>query len=58
MHFDCAGSRKRAADFLVHGIFPEFSSKLTGPWELSICISTAQARAKRGPPSWDAAFFL
>jgi hypothetical protein len=44
-HFDCAGSHKTVVAVLVCGIFPE-NSRVNGSCDMSMCISTAQARAK------------
>ena len=45
VHFDCAGSHKAVVAVLVCGIFPE-NSRVNGSCDMSMCISTAQARAK------------
>ena len=59
MHFDCAGSHKTCVAGLGSGIFlVHFHAKLNCSSEMSMCISTAQARAKRCPPDWRPAFFL
>ena len=55
VHFDCAGSHKTLAAGKASGIFPvNFRTKCN----MSMCISTAQARTKRWPWEKRPAFSL
>ena len=57
VHFDCAGSHKTVVPFVGHGIFPKFLAR-NCYCDLSMRISTTQARAKCAAKLWGAAFFL
>ena len=57
MHFDCAGSHQILAAGLPSGIFP-INFRTNASCDMSICISTAQARTKFWPRDYRPAFSL